>query len=41
MLKAILATSPPLAKLPSDLEAFRVRRRDQVGGVIHESEHAA
>ena len=39
-----LASAAPLKPLPAevtDLEAFRVRRRDRVGGVIHEYQHAA
>jgi hypothetical protein len=39
-----LSSAAPLKPLPAevtDLEAFRVRRRDRVGGVIHEYQHAA
>jgi len=39
-----LSSAAPLKPLPAeitDLETFRVRRRDRVGGVIHEYQHAA
>ena len=39
-----LSSAAPLKPLPAevtDLEAFRVRRRDRVGGVIHEYKPAA
>ena len=39
-----LSSAAPLKPLPAgitDLEAFRVRRRDRAGGVIHEYQHAA
>ena len=39
-----LSSAAPLKPPPAevtDLEAFRVRRRDRVGGVIHEYQHAA
>jgi putative transposase len=39
-----LSSAAPLKPLPAeiaDLEAFRVRRRDRSGGVIHEYQHAA
>jgi hypothetical protein len=39
-----LFSAAPLKPLPAeitDLEAFRVRRRDRAGGVIHEYQHAA
>jgi hypothetical protein len=38
------SSAAPLKPLPAevtDLEAFQVRRRDRVGGVIHEYQHAA
>jgi hypothetical protein len=39
-----LSSAAPLKPLPAeitDLETFRVRRRDRAGGVIHEYQHAA
>ena len=39
-----LSSAAPLKPLPAevtDLEAFRFRQRDRVGGVIHEYQHAA
>jgi hypothetical protein len=39
-----LSSAAPLRPLPAeitDLEGFRVRRHDRVGGVIHEYQHAA
>jgi hypothetical protein len=39
-----LSSAAPLKPLPAeitDLEAFRVRRHDRAGGVIHEYQHAA
>jgi hypothetical protein len=39
-----LSSAAPLRPLPAEvtgLEAFRVRRRDRAGGVIHEYQHAA
>jgi putative transposase len=38
-----LSSAAPLKPLPAeitDLEAFRILRRDRAGGVIHEYQHA-
>jgi putative transposase len=39
-----LSSAAPLKPLPpqvTDIEAFRVRRHDLIGGVIHEYQHVA